>query len=390
MRSFKLQVLDSIADVPREAWDALLDAEATPFVRWDFLEALEAAKCVGERAGWIPRHLAAFRDGQLAAAAPAYLKNGSDGDFSRDWGWAAAALRAGLAFHPKLCITVPFTPCTGRRVLVAPGEDRSAAVERILDLARDLCRKERLGTLQILFPLASEAGELEEKGLALRVDHQFHWRNEGYRSFDDFLARFRSKDRNAIRRERRAPLEQGIEIRTVRGDELRARARELSRDAYALHRATIDKLMWGRGWLNQRFYELVFARMPEHVELVEARRDGKLVAGAFNVASKDRLFGRYWGAFEDHPFLHFNVCLYHSVEDCIGRGLQAFEGGAGGEHKLSRGFLPAETWSAHAFGDPRLDRAMRDALRVETGERRAALARWLAESPILKARPEAG
>jgi uncharacterized protein len=385
----RVQVVDSIASIPREAWDALLDGEATPFVRWDFLEALETSRCATARAGWMPSHLALHRDGQLVAAAPAYVRSGSDGDFSRDWGWASAASRAGVAFYPKLCITVPFTPCTGRRILVAPGEDRGRSVEAIVSAARDLCRRERISTLQILFPLAGEAEELERAGLALRVDHQFHWQNEGYRTFEDFLARFRSKDRNAIKREMRAPAEQGIEIRTVRGDELATRARELAKAAYALHRSTIDKLMWGRGWLNQAFYERVFSRLPEHVELVEARKDGRLVAGAFNVASKDRLFGRYWGAFEEHPFLHFNVCLYHSIRDCIARGLRAFEGGAGGEHKLSRGFLPAETFSAHGFTDPRLERAMRDALRAEMDERRSILARFRAESPILKPVAEA-
>jgi len=385
----RLQVLDSIASVPREAWDALLDEAATPFVRWDFLEALEATKCASPRSGWVPRHLAAYRDGLLVAAAPAYVRTGSDGDFSRDWGWASAASRAGLAFYPKLAVTVPFTPCTGRRILVARGEDRERSVAAIAGLARDLCRREQLGSLQVLFPLAGEADELERAGLALRIDHQFHWQNDGYRTFDEFLARFRSKDRNAIKREMRAPAEQGIEIRTVRGEELRARSAEVAREAHALHRATIDKLMWGRGWLNQAFYERVFSRLPEHVEMVEARKDGRLVAGAFNVVSTDRLFGRYWGSFEDHPFLHFNVCLYHSIRDCIARGLRAFEGGAGGEHKLSRGFLPAETFSAHAFSDPRLDRAMREALGTELDERRAALAQWLSESPILKPAAEA-
>ena len=381
----RLQVLDSIASVPREAWDALLDEAATPFVRWDFLEALEATRCASARSGWVPRHLAAYRDGQLVAVAPAYARSGSDGDFSRDWGWASAASRAGLAYYPKLSITVPFTPCTGRRILVAPGEDRERAVATIVGLARDLCRRERLGSLQVLFPLPGEAEELERAGLALRVDHQFHWRNEGYRTFDEFLARFRSKDRNAIKREMRAPAEQGIEIRTVRGEELVARSAGLAREAYALHRSTIAKLMWGRGWLNQAFYERVFSRLPEHVEIVEARKEGRLVAGAFNVASKDRLFGRYWGAFEEHPFLHFNVCYYHSIADCIARGVQVFEGGAGGEHKLPRGFLPALTHSAHLFLDPRLDRAVRDHLRGETEARKESVARYVAQSPIFKA-----
>jgi predicted N-acyltransferase len=383
------RVLEAASEVRREDWDALLDARATPFVRWDFLDALERSGCAAPRAGWTPRHLALFRGGRLIAVAPAYVKEDSDGDFARDWDWAAAAARARLSYYPKLCVTVPFTPCTGRRVLVAGSESRPEAVRAIVDGACALMRREAIASLQVLFPLEDEARELAEAGLALRVGYQFHWRNDGYRTFDDFLARFRSKDRNSIRREMRAPKEQGIVLRTVRGEELARTARERARSAYALHRSTIEKLMWGRGWLNEQFYEQIFTRMPEHVELVEARRDGTLVAGAFNVASPDRLFGRYWGCFEEHPFLHFNVCLYHSVDDCIRRGLAAFEGGAGGEHKLSRGFLPAETWSAHAFADPRLDRAMREALRGETAERRASLQRWLAESPILKRMEEA-
>src|SRR5207302_6867807 len=236
----------------------------------------------------------------------------------------------------------------------------------------------------VLFPLEEDARELGEAGLSLRMGFQFHWRNDGYRTPEDFLARFRSKDRNAIKRERRAPAEQGIAIRTVRGEELSRAPREWARAAYELHSSTVQKLMWGRGWLNRAFYDLIFGRMPEAIEVVEARKGGRLVAGAFNVTSGKRLYGRYWGCFEEHPFLHFNVCLYHSIDECIRRGVEAFEGGAGGDHKLSRGFLPSETWSAHAFLDARLDREMRDALAAETGERRRALQRWTVESPIFK------
>jgi predicted N-acyltransferase len=384
-----VHALQSAKELAREEWDALLDPEATPFVRWDWIDALERSGSASERSGWSPRHLALVRGGKLVAVAPGYVKDGSDGDFARDWDWAAAASRAGLAFYPKLCLTVPFTPCSGRRVLVAPGQDRRPAVRRIVEGALDLCRREGIPTLQVLFPLPEEAGDLAEAGLSLRVGFQFHWRNEGYKTPEEFLARFRSKDRNAIRRERRAPAEQGIAIRTVRGAELALDKKQWAKSAYELHHATVRKLMWGRSWLNRPFYDLVFERMPEAIEVVEARRDGKLVAGAFNVTSGKRLYGRYWGCFEEHPFLHFNVCLYHSVDECIRRGMEAFEGGAGGDHKLSRGFLPAETWSAHAFLDPRLDKAMRRALAEETEERRHGLERWLAGSPILK-RAEVG
>ena len=377
-------VLGGLAEVSREEWDALLDPAATPFLRWNWIDSMERARCASERTGWSPRHLALFRRGRLVAAAPAWVKDDSDGDFARDWDWAGAAARAGLPYYPKLCITVPFTPCTGRRVLVAPGEDRGEAIRRLVDGARALCRRESIPTLQVLFPLQSEARELAEAGLSTRVGFQFHWRNDGYRSMDEFLARFRSKDRNAIKRERRAPAEQGITIRTVRGDELSRAPREWAKAVHELHTSTVRKLMWGRAWLNRAFYDLVFERMSDALEVVEARRAGRLIAAAFNVAGGNRLYGRYWGCFEEHPFLHFNVCLYHSIEECIRRGVEAFEGGAGGEHKLSRGFLPTETFSAHAFLDARLDGAMRRALSAETEERRRSLRRWYAESPIFK------
>jgi predicted N-acyltransferase len=378
------QVLSGLAEVSREDWDGLLDPAATPFLRWDWIESMERSRCASDRTGWSARHLALFRRGRLIAAAPAWVKDDSDGDFARDWDWATAATRAGLPYYPKLCVTVPFTPCAGHRILVAPGEDRDEAVRRIVEGAREVCRRESIPTLQVLFPLESEARELAEAGLSTRVGFQFHWHNDGYRSMDEFLARFRSKDRNVIKRERRAPAEQGIALRTVRGEELSRAPREWAKAVHDLHSSTVRKLMWGRAWLNRAFYDLVFERMPDALEVVEARRDGRLIAGAFNVAGGNRLYGRYWGCFEEHPFLHFNVCLYHSIEECIRRGVQAFEGGAGGEHKLSRGFLPAETFSAHAFLDARLDAAMRRALSAETDERRRSLRRWYAESPIFK------
>ncbi|HMC33406.1 MAG TPA: GNAT family N-acetyltransferase, partial [Myxococcales bacterium] len=224
-------------------------------------------------------------------------------------------------------------------------------------------------TWQVLFPDEAGARELEEAGMALRVSWQFHWRNERYRSIDDFLARFNSKRRHMLRREMAAPAEQGIEIRTIRGEELRREPARWAKAAHALHRSTVDKLMWGRRWLNEKFYLAAFAGMSDAIEVVAAFRGGELIAGAFNVASPTRLYGRYWGCFEEHPFLHFNVCYYHSIADCIARNLQVFEGGAGGEHKLPRGFLPALTYSAHGFTDAKLDRAVRQHLARETPHR---------------------
>jgi len=378
----KLRILDSIADVPEAEWDSLVthDAEANAFVRWAFLEALEHSGCATTRTGWKPRHLTLWQGARLVAAAPAYARADSDGDFSRDWHWAEFAMRAGFRYYPKLLITVPFTPVSGRRFLVAPGLARAPHVRALADAARELAREDKLSSVHVLFPAADEMPELEAAGLAPRQSYQFHWHNRGYATYDDWLAgALDSKRRHQARRERAAAATQGIVLRTVRGEELAADAGAWARIAHDFHRSTVDKLMWGRPWLNLAFYQRVFTRMPGPMEVVEARRDGHFVAGAFNVASPTRLYGRYWGCHEDHPFLHFHVCLYHSIDDCIARGLQVFEGGAGGEHKMSRGFEPSETFSAHAFTDSRLDRAIRDHLAKEIEHRAAELAAWRAQ-----------
>jgi len=385
MRAPEVRVLTAVSEVRRADWDALLSPASTPFVRHAWLQALERSGCATARTGWAPRHLTLWRGTKLIAAAPAYARDDSDGDFSRDWDLAASLSRGQIGYYPKLALTVPFTPCTGERLLVAPGEDRASCAERIVHAAHKLCAEEGYPTWQVLFPDEAGARELEQAGMALRVSWQFHWKNEGYGSMADFLARFNSKRRHMLRREMAAPAEQGIEIRTVRGEELRRDPAGWAKRAHALHRSTVDKLMWGRRWLNEKFYLSAFAEMPDAVEVVGAFRGAGLVAGAFNVASPVRLYGRYWGCFEEHPFLHFNVCYYHSIADCIARGLEVFEGGAGGEHKLARGFLPALTWSAHGFTDARLDRAVREHLARETPARAASVERSMRDSPIFKA-----
>jgi predicted N-acyltransferase len=384
----EIRVHDAIAEIPQPAWDALLDARATPFLRWHWLEALEHSGCATAKTGWRPCHLSLWRGEELIAAAPAYLKEDSDGDFSRDWGWAQGVERAGIRYYPKLTLTVPFTPCTGRRILVREGEDRAECVAALLVGARELARRVGGSSLHVLYPLAEEALELEAAGLARRVSYQYHWRNSGYASFDDFLSRFDAKKRHQAKRERAEAAKQGLSLRTLREDDLRRHPHQWADAAYDLHRSTVDKLMWGRRWINRAFYRRVVEHMPENVELVVAERagDGKLVAGAFNVASPTHLYGRYWGCFEEHRFLHFNVCMYHSIDQCIRRGLQVFEGGAGGEHKIPRGFEPAETYSSHLFLDARLDRPIRDHIAREADERERALAHWREHTPILKDR----
>lgn len=386
MSRLTLSVHGAISEVPAAAWDALLAHEperASPFVRHGFLAAAEESGCATPRAGWQPRHLVVRRGGEVIAAAPAYARDSSDGDFGRDWEWAAAAGRAGVPYYPKLVLGVPFSPATGRRFLVAAGEDRAALAGALVQGAHRLCAEEGLHSVHALFVDAEEARELEGLGLALRVDFQYHWVNEGYRSTDEFLARFTSKRRNALRRERAAPAAQGIAIRTVRGEELARDPAGWARACFSLHRATTDRMAWGMRFVNRAFYERAIAALPDAVEVVEARREGRLVGMAFNLASREALYGRYWGCIEDHPFLHFNVALYHSIDECIRRGVRRFEGGAGGEHKLARGFQPAETWSAHLFLEPRLDRTLRRRLEAERAQRLDAVARWRGDHPRL-------
>ena len=382
-----LRVLDSIDRIAADDWDACLaadEARASPFVRHAFLSALEGSGCASSRRGWQPAHLAMFRGAELVAAAPAYVKGDSEGDFSRDWEWAAAARRAGIQIHPKLVVAVPFTPVTGARLLVRPDQDRAEAVAALAQGAREIAADFGLGSIEVLYATERDVGDLEEHGFLARRDFQYHWRNEGYREPEDFLARFPSKRRNALRRERAAPAHQGIAIRTVRGDELARGPEEWADVCFELHDASTSRMEWGMRWVNRAFYRRVLRGMPERIEVVEARRDGRVIAMAFNFATPERLYGRYWGAREEHPFLHFNVALYHSIDECIRRGVQVFEGGAGGEHKLARGFLPAFTHGAHWFADRRLAAGMGRVLAEERRQREAALRRFEEASPIFK------
>jgi hypothetical protein len=372
-----LRILPSLHEVPRAAWDALVDEEGSPFLEWTFLAALEDSGSAVPGRGWHPRHLTLWRGSRLVAAAPAYLKDDSNGEFVFDSAWATAAERAGLRYYPKLVLTVPFTPATGRRVLVAPGEDRRVREAELYAAAQEYARAEGLSGVHVHFPTEAELPVLEAQGFAVRLGVQYQWRNVGYRTLEDFLARFHSKRRNQLRRELRAPAAAGIEVRTLRGDALA----EVDADTvWRLYVSTVDKYPWGQRFLTPAFFAHMLARFRHRCEWVEARREGRLVAGAFNLAGPRVLYGRYWGCFEEHPFLHFNVCLYHPVAEGIARGLERFEPGAGGEHKLTRGFEPQLTYSAHLLLHPGLDRAVRGFLAHERAAVHGGLPQWRADT----------
>ena len=376
-RQVELRIVQSLADIPQPTWDRLLRPGDRPFLSWTFLEALERTGCVAPDRGWLPFHLTAWAPGgALLAAAPAYIKNDGMGDFSRDWAFGDAVRAAGGRFYPKLVVGVPFSPVTGRRVLATPDLDLALAARMLVQLAAHTAREVGIASVHVLYHGADEAGALASAGLAQRVMVQYHWHNYDYRTPEDWLAKLRSKRRTQCRRERREPARQGIAIRTVRGGEIEADPERWAETAFDLYCTTCDKYMWGGRYLNRDLFGDLFGKLSDAVELVIAEREGRVVAGAINLRSDTHLYGRYWGCLEEHKFLHFNVCLYHSIDECIARGVQVFEGGAGGEHKISRGFEPAPVYSSHLFMDEKLNSLLGAALERDAARHLQGIEAW--------------
>jgi uncharacterized protein len=381
MSSFTARVVTSIAAMDAGAWDACAnppgraygEAEGerfNPFVSHAFLNALEASGSVGGGSGWAPAHLAVEdASGHTVAAAPCYLKSHSQGEYVFDHAWADAYERAGGNYYPKLQVAVPFTPVTGRRLLVAAGAPDGAR-EALIGALRALRKQTEASSIHATFPTAEDCDRLSKAGFLIRTGEQFHFSCEAYKTFDDFLAALASRKRKAIKRERRDALENGIEIEWLTGPSLRTE----HWDAFFKFYMETGSRKWGRPYLTRAFFDFIGATMPERVLLVMARRAGRYIAGAINFIGDDALYGRNWGAIEHHPFLHFEVCYYQAIDFALSRGLKRIEAGAQGEHKLARGYRPALTYSAHEFADARLSRAIADYL----GHERQAVERAIA------------
>ncbi|MGA9523712.1 MAG: GNAT family N-acetyltransferase [Myxococcaceae bacterium] len=368
----RLRILESITDVPREGWNALEGAQSVPFTRWEWLEAMESSGSAVPQRGWRPAHLTVWRGSRLVGASPAWLKSHSLGEYVYDFGWAHAAEQLGIPYYPKLLVGVPLSPITSPRFLHAPGESASEIRTALAKAAVELAQEMGCSSVHVIFPPEEDALALEQElGFIRRTGMQYHWRNPGYRGYDDFLSRFTAKRRHQLRRERMAAGEQGIRIHTVRGAEL---GPEHAERAWQFYEETNTKNPWGRVQLTRRFFLRVFETMSEHIEVVEAERAGEVVAGAFNLATPERLFGRYWGCTEEHPFLHFHVCMYHSIDESIRLGRKVFEPGAGGEHKIARGFEPTAIHSVHVLFDRRMEGAVRQFVESERAELEAVFA----------------
>jgi len=343
-------VLDGVREVSAPAWDALVGVDGSPFLEWEWLACLEDAGTVRPETGWLPQHLTLWDGERLVGACPLYVKGHSMGEFVFDQGWASGAERAGIAYYPKLLVAVPFTPVAGPRFLAHPSE--RAAVTSVLGAALERSAAEQgLSSVHVNFCRVDEASTLEARGWLGRLGWQYHWRNEGYGTFDDYLLALRSKRRNQTRRERRALAEQGVTIRRWVGRDI---PEAVVARLHALYRTTIDHNPWGRPYLTPELFSLLGARFRDRLCVIGAEQGGELIAGTINVQKGDALYGRYWGAFRPLRHLHFNVCYYAAIEHCIDAGLSRFEPGAGGEFKHLRGFDAVETRSVHFIVDPRL------------------------------------
>ncbi len=369
-----------MSDVQSSAWDALLFENDKPFLRWGYLDALEQSGAACAFTGWQPIHFTHWEGSQLVAAAPAYLKASSGGEYLFDGAWARAAARLAIKYFPKLVITVPFSAIPGRRVLFRAGDENSG--QTLLEGIVEWAREQRIASVHFQFADPPLVPKLEALGFARRLSVQYVWENAGYASYDDFLLRFTARRRKLLKREARRVFGQGIEIRTVRG------ARHFDPDlAHHLYSATVARYSPVPAPLPLDYFRRLALACPDAVEFVSARKDGEVIAGALNLAAGDRLYGRHWGSLGDHPFLHFAACLYHPVAECIALGRSRYHPGAGGEHKLTRGFTPTLAHSAHLMFDPRLDAQVRDFLAHERSALEQGLPLWEKETGFKVNRP---
>ncbi len=367
-----IRVLTSTRDIAAASWDACANPAGqpfNPFVTHAFFDALEASGSATAETGWLGQHLVLENpQGEALGILPLYLKDHSQGEYVFDHAFADALERAGGSYYPKLQASVPFTPATGPRLLVPPGPDEQAIKHSLANAAIQLAQTREASSVHITF-LPQADWDLLGAGEAQwlqRTDTQFHWENNGYQSFDDFLATLSSSRRKNLRKERAAALEHGIQIEWLTGADLQ----EAHWDAFFQFYMDTGNRKWGTPYLTRDFFRRINETMAEHILLVMCTRNGKPVAGAFNMIGSDTLFGRNWGAIEHHPFLHFEACYYQAIDFAISRGLNRVEAGAQGGHKLARGYLPRTTRSLHHFTDPRLGHAVKHYLKAE----RAAVA----------------
>jgi predicted N-acyltransferase len=355
------EFISSLGEIEPDQWNAVADCQY-PFLRYEFLHGLEKTGCTTAETGWQPCHLL-LREGQeLAAVMPMYLKSHSYGEYVFDWSWADAWQRSGLAYYPKLVTAIPFTPATGPRLCVRAADRQEDVWPAALQAVREFARRRDLSSWHLLFPEEDVSLQLLSLDTHRRTATQFHWFNDGYGSFDDFLATFTSRKRKSLRRERTRVAEQGLELSTLPGPDLRE---EDWQRFYQFYQLTYAKRSGHGGYLTRDFFLETAAGLGNQVVMTTARLGGESVAGALYFRSDDTLYGRYWGCRQEFDCLHFEACYYQGIEYCIEHGLKRFDPGAQGEHKIQRGFRPVATWSNHWIANPQLAAAVGDFTRRE-------------------------
>lgn len=368
---YTIRVAQSFMDIAPESWNSLSGASRlpsatpyNPFISHAFLSSLEESGSATAKTGWLGQHLLLERsDGRLMGAVPGYLKNHSRGEYVFDQGWADAFERAGGRYYPKLQCSVPFTPATGPRLLTT-GLDAAAFQQVLASGLQQVTEKLGISSAHVTFANEDEIEALEDEGFLHRTDQQFHFINEGYRDHSDFLDALSSRKRKTLKKERRAALENGIEIDWLTGSDL---TEDIWDQFFTFYMDTGSR-KWGKPYLTRAFYSLIGERMADDILLVMAKREGKYIAGAINFIGGDALYGRHWGCIEDHPFLHFEVCYHQAIDFALSKGLKRVEAGAQGEHKLARGYTPVTTHSAHYLAHPGLRHAIADYLERERSE----------------------
>jgi len=365
--TYQIRIINSLEDISAEKWNALLKGKPlNPFVRHEFLLCLEQSGSATAETGWLGQHLILeTEDGDLLGALPCYLKNHSQGEYVFDYGWADAFMRAGGDYYPKLQCSIPFTPATGPRFLVPQCENAGVRTSALVQGLKQLCERMEVSSAHITFMEENEWLSAKEHDYLQRTDQQFHWLNNGYKTFEDFLSSLSSRKRKNIKKERRIALENnGIEIDLLMGNEITERIWDRF---FAFYMDTGSR-KWGTPYLTREFFTMIGKSMPEETLLIMAKRDGEYIAGAINFIGDECLYGRHWGCLEDHPCLHFEVCYYQAIEYAINHGLNRVEAGAQGAHKLARGYVPVKTRSAHWITHPGLRDAVADYLVHERRE----------------------
>jgi predicted N-acyltransferase len=372
-----------IEDVDRETWRTLEPPEF-PFFDFEFLRALERSKSIGRRSGWSPAYLLCKDRASVLGAICLYLKPDSYGEYIFDWEWARAYQQYGLSYYPKLVAAVPFTPATGPKLLLRPDLDvttRARVTRVLLDAAEDLGTEYGVSSSHALFLPKEELSEFTRRGFTVRHSLQFHWRNQGYETFSDYLEALSGKRRRQILRERRQLEGEGLEILHLTGDTLLPEHATLMHSFYL---ATLDG-KWGVPYLNRAFFDEVFRTMKDRTLLVLARHGaGSPVAGALFFLKDTSLFGRYWGAAQQVRNLHFELCYYQAIDFAIEQGFKLLEAGAQGEHKLARGFLPTLTYSAHKIRDPAFGRAIGEYIESEKEMLKGVMEEYASHDPYIR------